>query len=454
MSPLRRRWANKPAPAGILILLVVLTVLGTVGIYFVKFSGVLPPNLFALERVATVAVLTDRVLGNDPPFSARLSGLGAEPAWRTSSRDVDLEELPNTLLPSWSIVAWKAGDADGALALLDRIDSGDETANKQAELAHALIEDSPVSEEVADWARQRYEEEDSALPEWIWLAEQDQNDMVADWLDERGEAIVRRISIAVPIALGLVMVSIGALFILAVRRFPRPAQHQSTLSQSWTGKRLWFEYLLAPLVSFPLSFVIGFAGGLLQSADLINLGSWVLAQVTIPIWMIYRLTPGPHAAIRMFQIRRPSFPPRQLVCLGFAGVALLAVAGYSTMWADPAGMLMDGVSEKNLDRIVPVVGIFILGGVIAPVCEEIVYRGFLYRGIRNKTGPLMAAATSSAVFALGHFYVPAGLAAVFIYGLVFCWLYQRSDSLWPGIIAHSLFNTGSIALTVSNFSLH
>ena len=52
---------------------------------------------------------------------------------------------------------------------------------------------------------------------------------------------------------------------------------------------------------------------------------------------------------------------------------------------------------------------------------------------------------SSALFAAAHlevtFFVPA-----FILGYLFAYLYQRSNSIWPGMIIHALVNALAMAI--------
>ena len=83
-----------------------------------------------------------------------------------------------------------------------------------------------------------------------------------------------------------------------------------------------------------------------------------------------------------------------------------------------------------------------------------IFRGFLFGGLAGKIGVKTAAVVASLVFAFLHFYSWQGFVAVFLYGLVFCWLYRRSGSLWPGILAHGVFNFLITAETAAWFSLH
>ena len=74
----------------------------------------------------------------------------------------------------------------------------------------------------------------------------------------------------------------------------------------------------------------------------------------------------------------------------------------------------------------------------APFAEEIFFRGFLYRCLRNRFAVLPACLASSALFALDHTQYPlAGKLAVLAFGVITCLLYERTGSLLPGMAFHS-----------------
>lgn len=77
---------------------------------------------------------------------------------------------------------------------------------------------------------------------------------------------------------------------------------------------------------------------------------------------------------------------------------------------------------------------------LAPLIEETVMRGFLFGGLRRRLGWLKAALLSSALFGALHLSI-AAFIPTFTLGFLFCYLYQRSNSLWPGIILHTLINS-------------
>ena len=83
---------------------------------------------------------------------------------------------------------------------------------------------------------------------------------------------------------------------------------------------------------------------------------------------------------------------------------------------------------------------------VGPVAEETFFRGFVFAGLRSRYDWRVAAAISAALFAAAHlqltFFIPA-----FALGFLFAYLYQRSNSIWPGLIFHMLLN--GIALTIA-----
>jgi membrane protease YdiL (CAAX protease family) len=82
--------------------------------------------------------------------------------------------------------------------------------------------------------------------------------------------------------------------------------------------------------------------------------------------------------------------------------------------------------------------------IVAPIAEEIFFRGFVFTGLRSRFGWGAAAAISAAMFAVFHleltFFIPA-----FLLGFLFAYVYHRSNSIWPGIILHVIFNSIGVA---------
>ncbi|MEO1207870.1 MAG: CPBP family intramembrane glutamic endopeptidase [Pseudomonadota bacterium] len=78
----------------------------------------------------------------------------------------------------------------------------------------------------------------------------------------------------------------------------------------------------------------------------------------------------------------------------------------------------------------------------APLSEELLFRGFLLSALaKTPLGFVGASIISTGLWAVLHAqYSVAGLIAVFVLGLAFCWLLWRTGSLWVPIVCHGLYN--------------
>ena len=87
-----------------------------------------------------------------------------------------------------------------------------------------------------------------------------------------------------------------------------------------------------------------------------------------------------------------------------------------------------------------------LVGVLVPLAEETLFRGFLLRGLLNRLTPLAALALSSLIFAVFHIdpglYVP-----IFILGMAMGWVYLRTGSIWPSVFVHAIHNSFALIVT-------
>lgn len=78
--------------------------------------------------------------------------------------------------------------------------------------------------------------------------------------------------------------------------------------------------------------------------------------------------------------------------------------------------------------------------IVGPILEETIYRGILYVPLYRKVGRYLAMIITSFVWTFGHFYDLSTSIYVFILGLIFAWLYDRSGSLLHPIIFHMFKN--------------
>ena len=91
-------------------------------------------------------------------------------------------------------------------------------------------------------------------------------------------------------------------------------------------------------------------------------------------------------------------------------------------------------------------GSMILAMVVAPIGEEILFRGVMLRGFRSVYGPTKGVLYSALLFGLVHLN-PYQFVAGFLLGLFLGFLYVRTDSLVLPVIAHAVYNGGFAALS-------
>ena len=78
--------------------------------------------------------------------------------------------------------------------------------------------------------------------------------------------------------------------------------------------------------------------------------------------------------------------------------------------------------------------------VFAPLFEELAFRGLLFAILRRKFSFLPAALISAGIFGVAHGYGLVGLLSVCWSGVLWAWIYEKTGSLLPGILAHAINN--------------
>jgi membrane protease YdiL (CAAX protease family) len=119
-------------------------------------------------------------------------------------------------------------------------------------------------------------------------------------------------------------------------------------------------------------------------------------------------------------------------------------AGFSSHWTEGFDEAMIwGDPMKLASSLVETI-------VFAPIFEEIVFRGLFFATLRCRFGFVASALISSSVFAVAHGYGVLGFASVLWSGMLWAWVYERSGSVLPGILAHIL-NNAVVCLAVILF---
>ena len=90
------------------------------------------------------------------------------------------------------------------------------------------------------------------------------------------------------------------------------------------------------------------------------------------------------------------------------------------------------------------ISIFVIGSaVIAPIYEELLFRGIIFPTLIQKTNFTIALVLSSLIFAVLHFHLSA-LLPLFVLSIILSITYLYTSTIWASISLHALFNLISI----------
>jgi membrane protease YdiL (CAAX protease family) len=119
-----------------------------------------------------------------------------------------------------------------------------------------------------------------------------------------------------------------------------------------------------------------------------------------------------------------------------------------------AVMLALGLPLENpqLEFIIPQdlswisgIALFILGGILVPIAEEVFFRGVIYKSLRERLGVATGVILSSLIFGLVHIDIAIAVTA-FILGIIIALVYEYSKSLLTAILIHVINNSVKLFL--------
>ncbi len=150
-------------------------------------------------------------------------------------------------------------------------------------------------------------------------------------------------------------------------------------------------------------------------------------------------------------LRRAS-PRWMLVGVGVGMGALL----FSAAWTETARLFGRPMADQALVETVLDAGpggprvaavLFVVG--VAPVLEELVFRGYLQTAIAARLGPAVGIGVAAALFGLFHLSDPAVVPVLAVVGALLGWVRHRSGSVYPAMAGHLVNNVAAMAIALS-----
>jgi membrane protease YdiL (CAAX protease family) len=176
------------------------------------------------------------------------------------------------------------------------------------------------------------------------------------------------------------------------------------------------------------------------------LGVGVIALIGSAL-LLARLV-DPPATPHQFGLRLTALRP----AVGWTLVAWVGFYVFAYLWGLALGITEqdDLPDELGVDgSTAALVAVSLLVCVIAPIAEELFFRGFCFTALRRALGMLPAAALTGIIFGAIHlggtdveFIVP-----LMVFGFFLCLLYVWTDSLLPCIVLHALNNALALGVT-------
>ena len=121
-----------------------------------------------------------------------------------------------------------------------------------------------------------------------------------------------------------------------------------------------------------------------------------------------------------------------------------------SMWLQEHMPELPNLMGEGIDELMSSRMGYIVVGLLAPLVEEVVFRGAILRSLLSwNQNCWIGIAISAALFALSHLN-PAQMPHAFLVGLLLGWMYWRTDSIVPGVVFHWVNN--SVAYLSYNLS--
>jgi membrane protease YdiL (CAAX protease family) len=179
------------------------------------------------------------------------------------------------------------------------------------------------------------------------------------------------------------------------------------------------------------------AGVDLDSPGFVIVGT--IVQDTVAVAAAYFVCAGlGRPTPRTFGLR-----PFKSSALGWVFAALVAylvlTSIYTVLVDPPSEQLPDGLDTADSNLLVAL-GTGVLLVLVAPLFEEIFFRGFLYQAFRNSIGVLPGAVLSGLLFGAIHLQL-FKLVQLAILGVILALLFEKTSSLWPAVMLHGINNT-------------
>lgn len=201
---------------------------------------------------------------------------------------------------------------------------------------------------------------------------------------------------------------------------------------------------------FAISLPLAFAGGELARFADSSVGSLIFSTAIYVLAALLAIVPlivrNPSLRVLLPQIglaRKPTVKMFGWALLLWAGYFLVAlIVNIILYYIDLPWLNLEQRQEigfQNLIHGYEYVAAFVALVVVAPVFEEIMFRGYLFGRLRRRHAFIASALVTSIVFGAVHMQLNVAID-VFVLSMFMCVARERFDSIYPAIFMHMFKN--------------
>jgi membrane protease YdiL (CAAX protease family) len=180
--------------------------------------------------------------------------------------------------------------------------------------------------------------------------------------------------------------------------------------------------------------------------SVVLVGSAVGGATAIMLWLVRRHWPllWQRAAVPGFGLAAPRDTSFYAIAIA-AGIALPIIGGILTQFLAQGHQVPQDIKQLGANAsLAAKLVLMVVAIAIAPLIEELLFRGVLLSAWLKRLNVGWAVACTSLAFALVHLpdlkFLWYGLPNLAMLGAAFAWLRLKSNSLWPAVIAHGMNN--------------
>lgn len=210
---------------------------------------------------------------------------------------------------------------------------------------------------------------------------------------------------------------------------------------AWTIWVLFIIFIPQFIVTYPIYWIIGSRITEPLWNAIVNILDYVL-MITLAVFVtpiIFKKKKTTRDEMGLTGL--PTWTDIGLAPIGFVTSLLVAqifTAIFSFFpWFDAVETQKIGYSTLvvGMDRVIT----FVILVIVAPIAEEIFFRGWLYGKLRKKTNMIVAIILASLTFAIAHLQWNVGVT-VFAMSIILCLLREFTGTIYSGIILHMIKN--------------